>query len=134
MNQRLLLNTFFAMVATILGVGCATVEKGALLGSFIGSSIGLAISSQQELSKDQKITGVAAGALIGGTLGYFATQEKLKKEQLKKTEPLTMEQTPKLKLPRVRKIWVPDQIIGEEFVSGHWKYLIDQPAVWAKED
>lgn len=134
MTQRLLLNTFFAMVATILSVGCATVEKGALLGSFIGSSIGLAISSQQELSKDQKITGVAAGALIGGTLGYFATQEKLKKEQLKKIDPLNLEQTPKLKLPRVRKIWVPDQIIGEEFVSGHWKYLIDQPAVWTKED
>lgn len=41
---------------------------------------------------------------------------------------------PKLKRPEVRKVWVPDQIVGDEFVSGHWKYVIEKNAVWTKTE
>ncbi len=133
MNRLLIFNSI-VLAASTLSIGCASVEKGTLLGSFIGTSLGLAVGSQHDLSRDQRISSAATGALIGGAIGYFATKEKLKSDQIKKTEPLIQEITPKLKLPKVRKVWVPDQIVGDEFVSGHWKYLIDQPAVWTKED
>lgn len=133
MDRQLMFNSIL-LVISMLSVSCATVEKGTLFGSFIGTSLGLAVGSQHDLSRDQRISSAATGALIGGAIGYFATKEKLKSPSIKKMEPLAQETTPKLKLPKVRKIWVPDQIIGDEFVSGHWKYLIDQPAVWTKED
>ena len=41
---------------------------------------------------------------------------------------------PKLKRPEVRKVWVPDQIVGDEFVSGHWKYVIQKNVVWTKSE
>jgi hypothetical protein len=41
---------------------------------------------------------------------------------------------PKLKRPEVRKLWVPDQIVGDEYITGHWKYLIEKNAVWTKEN
>ena len=41
---------------------------------------------------------------------------------------------PKLKRPEVRKVWVPDQISGDEYISGHWKFVIEKSAVWTKED
>jgi len=133
MSKRSICNSIL-IVVTLLIQACASVEKGTLFGSFIGTSLGLAVGSQHDLSRDQKISSAATGALIGGAIGYLATKEKLKNDQTKKIAPLMQETTPKLKLPKVRKVWVPDQIVGDEFVSGHWKYLIDQPAVWTKED
>ena len=50
----------------------------------------------------------------------------------KKSEPLEIQTVPKLKRPEVRKVWVPDQIVGDEFVSGHWKFVIEKNAVWTK--
>jgi hypothetical protein len=41
---------------------------------------------------------------------------------------------PKLTRPEVRKVWVPDRISGEEYESGHWKFLIQKNSSWAKED
>lgn len=52
----------------------------------------------------------------------------------KKSEPPQAQTIPKLKRPEVRKVWVPDQIVGDEFVSGHWKYVIEKNAVWAKSE
>ena len=41
---------------------------------------------------------------------------------------------PKLKRPEVRKVWVPDQIVGDEYISGHWKFVLEKNAVWTKEN
>lgn len=40
---------------------------------------------------------------------------------------------PKLKKPEVRKVWVPDQIVGDEYVTGHWKFVLQKNSVWTKE-
>lgn len=50
------------------------------------------------------------------------------------TENKEPEFTPKLKRPEVRKVWVPDQIVGDEYISGHWKFVLEKNAVWAKEN
>jgi hypothetical protein len=41
---------------------------------------------------------------------------------------------PKLKRPEVRRVWVPDQIVGDEYITGHWKYVLEKNSVWTKED
>ena len=54
--------------------------------------------------------------------------------QVKKSSPEPTNDIPKLKRPEVRRVWVPDQIVGDEYVTGHWKYLIEKNAVWTKEN
>lgn len=49
------------------------------------------------------------------------------------TDTKQAEFTPKLKRPEVRKVWVSDQITGDEYVTGHWKYVLEKNAVWTKE-
>jgi len=51
----------------------------------------------------------------------------------KETGPGHADFAPKLNRPEVHRVWVPDQISGDEYISGHWKFLIDRPAVWSKE-
>ena len=41
--------------------------------------------------------------------------------------------TPKLKRPEIRKVWVPDQIFGDEYITGHWKFVLQKNSVWTKE-
>lgn len=41
---------------------------------------------------------------------------------------------PKLKRPEVRKVWVPDQIVGDEYITGHWKFVLEKNSVWTKEN
>jgi hypothetical protein len=52
----------------------------------------------------------------------------------KKAEQDPSQNIPKLKRPEVRRVWVPDQIVGDEYITGHWKYLIEKNSVWTKED
>lgn len=49
----------------------------------------------------------------------------------KKTNDKT-ESIPKLTKPIVKKIWVPDEIRDNEFISGHWKYLLSKEPTWSK--
>lgn len=55
-------------------------------------------------------------------------------EEPKKTDQEPSQNIPKLKRPEVRRVWVPDQITGDEYVTGHWKYLIEKNSVWTKEN
>ncbi len=112
---------------------CSSIPKGTLLGATVGLGVGGAVANNQE-NNSQKNSTLAAGVLIGGAIGYFLSNEKIKKERELKTGPNQKDFAPKLNRPEVRRVWVPDQISGDEFISGHWKYLIERPAVWSKED
>lgn len=112
---------------------CSSLPKGTLLGAGIGLGIGGAVSNNQE-DNSQKNTSLAVGALIGGAIGYYLSDERIKKERELKASPNVKDIAPKLNRPEVRRVWVPDQIQGDEYVSGHWKYLIEKNAVWSKED
>lgn len=50
------------------------------------------------------------------------------------TDTKQSEFTPKLKRPEVRKVWVPDQIVGDEYITGHWKFVLEKNSVWTKEN
>jgi hypothetical protein len=121
---------YFAIVVSLSS--CATVERGTLLGATMGAGMGVAVSSAQE-RPEAKAMVIATGALIGGAIGYFASKDKIEKDRAKRTEPV-LNFAPKIKRPEVRKVWVPDQISGDEYISGHWKFVIDRPAAWAKEE
>ncbi len=111
---------------------CSSIPKGTLLGATVGLGVGGAVANSQE-NNSQKNAALTAGALVGGAIGYFLSNEKIKKERELKTVPNQKDFAPKLNRPEVRRVWVPDQISGDEFISGHWKYLIERLAVWSKE-
>lgn len=112
---------------------CSSIPKGTLLGAGIGLGVG-GIASQNQEDNSQKNMSLAAGALIGGAIGYFLSDEKIKKERELKTGQHPIDFAPKLNRPEVRRVWVPDQITGDEYISGHWKFLIDKNAVWSKSE
>lgn len=112
---------------------CSSLPKGTLLGASIGLGVGGVVSNNQEDSS-QKNLSLATGALIGGVIGYFLSDEKIRKDRELKSSPNVKDIAPKLNRPEVRRVWVPDQIQGDEYISGHWKYLIEKNAVWSKED
>ena len=131
MNQRYR-NALTLGIAICLSA-CATTTKGTLLGAAIGGGSGLAISSVGGGRSEQRVTGLAIGALVGGVIGYIAS-EKMQSSQPKPDQRLNPELVPRLIRPEVRKIWVPEQIVGDEFVSGHWKFVIEKNAAWTKRE
>lgn len=112
---------------------CSSIPKGTLLGAGIGLGVG-GIASHNQEDNSQKNMSLAASALIGGAIGYFLSDEKIKKERELKAGPRLTDFAPKLNRPEVRRVWVPDQILGDEYISGHWKFLIDKNAVWSKSE
>ena len=45
-------------------------------------------------------------------------------KKLKETHPL-------LTKPRVKKVWVDDQVVGDRFVKGHYEYIIQENSKWS---
>ncbi len=39
---------------------------------------------------------------------------------------------PRLTRPDVTRVWVPDQIEGNTYIIGHWKYIIENNSAWAE--
>lgn len=122
---------YILMAMIYFMTACSSIPKGTLLGAGIGLGVGGIIANGQE-DNSQKNASYAASALIGGAIGYFLSADKIKKERELKTGLTAKEFAPKLNRPEVRRVWVPDQISGDEYVSGHWKFLIDKNAVWSK--
>lgn len=124
---------YILMAIIYFTTACSSIPKGTLLGAGIGLGVG-GIASQNQEDNSQKNMSLAAGALIGGAIGYFLSDQKIKKERELKAGPRLTDFAPKLNRPEVRRVWVPDQITGDEYISGHWKFLIDKNAVWSKSE
>lgn len=124
---------YILMAIIYFTTACSSIPKGTLLGAGIGLGVG-GIASHNQEDNSQKNMSLAAGALIGGVIGYFLSNEKIKKERELKAGPRLTDFAPKLNRPEVRRVWVPDQILGDEYISGHWKFLIDKNAVWSKSE
>lgn len=124
---------YLLMAVIYFTTACSSIPKGTLLGASVGLGVGSMVAHNQE-DNSQKNMSLAAGALVGGAIGYFLSVEKIKKERELKSGQHAMDFTPKLNRPEVRRVWVPDQISGDEYISGHWKFLIDKNAVWSKSE
>ena len=112
---------------------CSSIPKGTLLGAGIGLGAGDIIATQ-ERRNSQKNAALAVSAIIGGAVGYYLSKEKIKEEQEARANIHQSDFSPRLNRPEVKRIWVPDQISGDEYISGHWKFIIDKNAVWSKEN
>jgi hypothetical protein len=121
-----------ALIGALGASGCATPARGALLGAAIGGGGGAAWAYQTRARPQALAIDALIGAAIGAGIGYLASPKKAPSLAPAPVPPTDF--MPKMKRPEVRKIWVPDQISGEEFIQGHWKYSIDRPAVWSKEE
>lgn len=72
-------------------------------------------------------------ALVLITLALLAACTTPGKKSDKKDD-VKEENVPLLTKPKVRRIWIPDQILdgGKVYDQGHWRYLLEKETTWAK--
>lgn len=137
-SQISLPHTYLSIIMSPLLVlitltGCATSRDSILLGSGIGATTGAAIGyGTGESAKSAAIGGVI-GAVTGGLFGYLANRAEKNKSAQNASSKDLKNSTPMLNKPEVRMIWVPDKIEGDQFIQGHYMYVIDKPSSWRKD-
>jgi hypothetical protein len=118
--------------------GCSTLKDSTLLGigvgSVVGAGVGAAAGSPNGNEKRGAMTGAAVGAALGGLMGFLDFKERSKKEALKiGTGVDAGKEAPYLTKPKVQRVWVPEKIDGDKYISGHWIYVIERQSVWSKD-
>ena len=119
--------------------GCSTLKESTLLGvgvgSVIGAGVGAAAGSPRGNENRGAMTGAAVGAALGGLMGFLDHKERAKKEALKigSGHGASNSEAPFLTKPKVQRVWVPEKIEGDKYISGHWMYVIERPSVWSKD-
>lgn len=126
-----------AATISIYLMGCATMKDSMLLGGTVGATTGGFVGNQ---ASNHDTKGTAIGAVIGaatGTLfGYLSHKDQKRREDERQAQLDAIQGKPKLpsvSTPQVRAIWVPDKIENDQFISGHYLYVIDKPATFRKE-
>lgn len=123
---------------TTLLMGCSTMRDSLLLGGTMGAAAGGLVGNQAS-NHDAKGTaiGAATGAAFGALFGYLGHKEEKRKEQERQAQANALKGSkpkyPSVSTPEVRAIWVPDKIENDQFVSGHYIYVIDKPATFRQE-
>ena len=97
------------------------------MGTGVGGAAGAVIGKNHGRGSNVKsMQGAAIGAVLGGLLGFLTHKGKKKKT----TEVNAEELPPLLTRPKVKRIWVKDQVQGNRYVKGHWEYLIEENSKW----
>lgn len=125
------------ITATTFLSGCATMKDSMLVGGAVGATAGGFVGNQ---ASNHDAKGTAIGALIGaatGTLfGYLGHKDQKRREEERQAQLNAIQGKPKypsVSTPQVRAVWVPDKIENDQFISGHYIYVIDKPATFRKE-
>lgn len=119
--------------------GCSTLKESTLLGvgigSVVGAGVGAAAGSPRGNENRGAMTGAAVGAALGGLMGFLDHKERSKKEALKigTGHGASNADAPFLTKPKVQRVWVPEKVEGDKYISGHWMYVIERPSVWSKD-
>ena len=121
------LKSLIAVCISVSLIGCSSMEKSVLLGTGVGGATGAVIGNNHgKGSSKKRLQGAAIGAALGGLFGFLAHKGKKKKTTKKGNE----EVPPLLTRPKVKRIWVKDQIKGNRYVKGHWEYIIEENSKW----
>jgi hypothetical protein len=116
--------------------GCQTTKDSVLLGSgiggLLGASAGAALGSSTGNETKGALIGLGAGAAIGGLAGY---EKSIKKGngQSQSLSPLNTDgdsRVPTLTMPEVKRIWKPDQIVDDQYIPGHYIYVLSKQSRW----
>lgn len=119
--------------------GCSTLKESTLLGigvgSVVGAGVGAAAGSPRGNENRGAMTGAAVGAALGGLMGFLDFKERSKKEAMKigSGTGAGNSDAPFLTKPKVQRVWVPEKVEGDKYISGHWIYVIERPSVWSKD-
>jgi hypothetical protein len=132
-----MIKTIVMMTPLIFVIGCSTLKDSTLLGvgigSAVGAGLGAAVSAPRGHETRGAITGAAVGAALGGLIGFFDHKERAKKQRSSLGLTPDHSDSPFLTKPTVQRLWVPEKIEGDKFISGHWIYVIERPSVWSKD-
>lgn len=114
--------------------GCASLDKSMLLGGFIGATVGGALGHQ--IPNGDNNQNVTAGVIIGGLLGTAIGNSEYKNRVAKESAPPVnlinkKDDVPSLTMPKVRRVWAPDRIEGDKYISGHYIYVIEKSSSWS---
>ena len=111
-------------------VGCSSLSKSLLLGTAIGGVTGTTIGHNFGKGDDSKrMTGTLIGAALGGLISYMVHHNKPSEKSVIKS---IAEEVPLLTRPKVRKIWIKDEVKGKRFVRGHWEYVLEENSEWTR--
>lgn len=138
MQQKLLI---VAISITLL-TSCSTLQKSMLTGGAIGAGAGLvgSVAGNYDGRSTAIITATTTigGALLGLIVHKIVEHNNQSDKDLGSKKKLipkdTNDEVPSLSTPEVRRIWVPDSIEGENFIKGHWKYVIEKQSEWRNSD
>lgn len=126
------LRTLFVTTVCCLSTACTSMDKSILLGTGIGGATGSAIGNNHgDGSARKRMNGALIGAAIGGLIGFLAHKGKNQKKTDDKTKK-DEELVPLLTRPKIKRIWVKDEIKGKRFVKGHWEYVIEENSEWSR--
>ncbi len=130
--------TLLLMTLFLLG-GCATSRDSTLLGMGVGGAVGAgfgaAAGQPTGKSRQGAAIGAGVGAAIGGLAGYM--EHKKSGNGLLQSQFDTRSDgsdAPAVTIPEVRRVWVPDQIENDQYIEGHFIYVIDKPSRWRLND
>lgn len=125
------------LTVTAFLTGCATMRDSLLLGGAMGATAGGVVGHASGQDAKSTAIGAAIGAATGTLFGYLGHKEEKRKEQERQAQVNALKggkpKLPSVSTPEVRAIWVPDKIENDQFVSGHYIYVIDKPAIFRQE-
>lgn len=132
-------NAYVSVLLALLSIGCSTLKESTLLGvgigSVVGAGVGAASGSPRGNENRGAMTGAVVGAALGGLMGFLDHKERSKTEALKigSGNGSGNADAPFLTKPKVQRVWVPEKVEGDKYISGHWIYVIERPSVWSKD-
>ena len=137
MYKPITTSTTLLLAASLSLSACATLQDSLLVGGIMGAAAGGTIGNQSS-NHDPRSTAIGAitGAAIGSLFGYLGHKEKARKEAERQAQVNALQgkpQIPTVTTPQVRAIWVEDKIENDQFISGHYIFVIDRPATFRKE-
>lgn len=125
------------LTVTAFLTGCATMRDSLLLGGAMGATAGGVVGNASGQDAKSTAIGAVIGAATGTLFGYLGHKEEKRKEQDRQAQLNALKggkpKYPSVSTPEVRAVWVPDKIENDQFISGHFIYVIDKPATFRQE-
>jgi phage tail tape-measure protein len=119
---------------SIMVSGCATQTKSTALGGAIGAGTGAALGGIVDPGKhgEYRTRNVIIGSAVGGIAGAFAGSSLFENNEKKKQEAYENGQK-NAKAALTKQGNMPELIVGNRYIDGHFEYIIIEPAHWDVE-
>jgi hypothetical protein len=132
MNNKIKALCIHLSALALFATGCSTPPK-VYVGAGIGAAAGAALGHNAGGGTDEsRIVGALIGAGIGSLIAYSAGQKS--ESASSKGPDKSLEETfPALSKPKLRSVWVPDKIEGNQYIKGHYIYIIEDPGTWSRQ-